>query len=619
MKIRPLALLFTLILCLALISAVFAADGGEVPEVPDTSVYTAQNLDLDVISAAIQEVPALFAPAEGTLSQSVTLPEAYPDLDALPDLNTPGLYFTNQMQLFLPYFYNPAGISSSASMGCYTFVYRGDIDHFDGDPVFAEGAGTRYDYPLSGYYQNGFMWDVSHTNHFTDITPGTYTVVHCLTLDSGSNTQIITESVIAYEIYCVSKYVPAKNVYLMDTQTGKRVDSVHTTVGTSGITSLMLHFEPANFTGNRNAYYGFWDDTNGPYMDRIRVGSVGGFLALDAMKGGSYSVEIVWGSEYYLPHLPVEVCTDTNGHKYGAPVPLARYLGGPSCTESGLGKATCSKCKGTNVVTMPALGHDLAEVSRVEPTCTEAGSSLSRCTRCDYEKTTRLSALGHRWDEGTVVEEAIGEGEGVKLFTCTACGLTETRPYHICPQDGFTDRVADTSWAHAGIDFVMRRGIMTGTTATTFEPKSSFSRGQIVTVLYRMAGSPETEAETPFTDLTKKYYQAPIAWAYKNGIVNGTTETTFAPESPVSRQDLTAIFFRYYTQYLNLEPVEGADLSTFPDADRVRGYAQEPMSWAVAAGIIQGTGGKLDPSGTATRAQAATIIMRFIQGLQPQD
>ena len=154
---------------------------------------------------------------------------------------------------------------------------------------------------------------------------------------------------------------------------------------------------------------------------------------------------------------------------------------------------------------------------------------------------------------------------------------------------------------------------MQGVSATLFQPEGLLTRGQIVTILYRLAGSPAADCSNPFTDVKKdRYYTAAVSWAYEQGIVLGVTSTLFRPEQPVTREQLVTFLARY-AKY------QGADVSTqgaltgYPDAKTVSDFALASMTWAVEQGLIQGIDGNLVPRGTATRAQIATIIQRYYQ------
>lgn len=177
----------------------------------------------------------------------------------------------------------------------------------------------------------------------------------------------------------------------------------------------------------------------------------------------------------------------------------------------------------------------------------------------------------------------------------------------------FTD-VKAKSWFADAVKYVYKKGLMNGKSDTTFVPNEATNRAMLVTILYRMEGSPEVTAEVPFTDLKQAWYKDAVAWAYENEIVNGTSATTFDPNGAITRQQMAAILYRYNT-FKGYAASERAELSAFPDGGKVQAYAKEAMSWANAVGLITGseTGGQvlLQPRGNATRAQVATILQRY--------
>ena len=178
----------------------------------------------------------------------------------------------------------------------------------------------------------------------------------------------------------------------------------------------------------------------------------------------------------------------------------------------------------------------------------------------------------------------------------------------LCPSAAFTD-VEENVWYHDGIDFMVRNGYMNGVAADTFDVEGSLTRAQLVTILYRIAGEPETSAAIPFADVADgQWYTKAIVWAAENGIVKGVNETTFAPNDPITREQIAVILYRYAHE----ENTEDGKLTSFPDAKDISGYALEAMNWAVARGLINGSDGKLLPQDTATRAQIAVILARYL-------
>ena len=171
---------------------------------------------------------------------------------------------------------------------------------------------------------------------------------------------------------------------------------------------------------------------------------------------------------------------------------------------------------------------------------------------------------------------------------------------------GFDD-VEEDDWFADEVKYVVENGLMNGTGNGNFEPYGTASRAMVVTVLYRLAGSPAVETETAFTDLTQDWYKDAVAWAVAEGITNGTSATTFEPNKAVTRQELATFLYRYAG-----EKATEADLSKYTDADQIADWALEAMAWANAEGIITGkTADTLAPAETSNRAQLATILARF--------
>ena len=181
-----------------------------------------------------------------------------------------------------------------------------------------------------------------------------------------------------------------------------------------------------------------------------------------------------------------------------------------------------------------------------------------------------------------------------------------------CPSTNFTD-VEENGWYHTGVDFMVRNGFMNGVADDAFDVDGNLTRAQLVTILYRIAGEPESTATNPFADVADgQWYTNAVIWAAENGIVKGVNTTTFAPTDQLTREQIATILFRY----AKAEKVEGK-LAGFPDAEKVSDYAADAMAWAVEQGLINGiseSDGKtyLAPQETATRAQIAVILMRYL-------
>ena len=181
-----------------------------------------------------------------------------------------------------------------------------------------------------------------------------------------------------------------------------------------------------------------------------------------------------------------------------------------------------------------------------------------------------------------------------------------------CPSTNFTD-VEENGWYHTGVDFMVKNGFMNGVADDAFDVDGNLTRAQLVTILYRIAGEPESTATNPFADVADgQWYTNAVIWAAENGIVKGVNTTTFAPNDQITREQIATILFRY----AKAEKVE-SKLAGFPDAGKVSDYAADAMAWAVEQGLINGiseSDGKtyLAPQETATRAQIAVILMRYL-------
>ena len=348
----------------------------------------------------------------------------------------------------------------------------------------------------------------------------------------------------------------------------------------------------------------------------------------------------------------------------------------PTETTPGVRTFTCAVCRATRTETIPATGeHTFVFTKNVAPTCTTDGYDLYTCSGCGAtEKRNSKPALGHKWDSGTVTTEPTETTPGVRTYTCTVCGATRTETIpatgahtHVwdngtvtiaptettpgvrtytcticgqtkseiipatggsgvcpggpsCPSYGFSDVAGPNDWSHEGIDYCVRRSLMVGTGVGTFSPGMNCSRAQIVQILYNLSGDKTDYGNyyLPFTDVAPGawYYDA-VAWAYTNNVVSGTSATTFAPNDVITREQMAVILYGYTAEYAPEFTGNAASLNTFPDAGSVANWAYAAMSWAVGNGLISGMGSGgvsyLAPQGSATRAQASAIIMRYCQ------
>ena len=217
--------------------------------------------------------------------------------------------------------------------------------------------------------------------------------------------------------------------------------------------------------------------------------------------------------------------------------------------------------------------------------------------------------------------EVKSNGDGTYSFTQPSGAVTITVTFKVltdvsecprdasCPMSGYTD-LNMGEWYHDGIHYCLDEGLMDGVDAGMFAPNATTSRAMIVTILWRLQGSPEVEAEETFTDVAPgDWYADAIAWAAAEGVAEGYEDGSFRPNDAITREQLAAMLWRYAAR-----PESEGGLSAFADGAEVSVWAQQAMSWAVSLGLINGVDSdRLDPKGQATRAQTATILMRFAQ------
>ena len=317
----------------------------------------------------------------------------------------------------------------------------------------------------------------------------------------------------------------------------------------------------------------------------------------------------------------VDTYTDALGHAWDS----GKVTKQPTATETGVRTYTCTRCSETKTETIPKLTHEHSYKAVVTaPTCTAKGYTTHTCSCGDSYVDTYTDALGHAWDGGKVTKQPTATETGIRTYTCTRCSVTKTETIPATGSVDVTQMFTDVTknWAYPGIQYCVTHGIMGGMGDGTFAPTGTTTRAQIVQILYNLEGTPAVSGTTPFTDLTANWYKPAILWAYQNNVVAGTSPITFDPEGPVTREQIAVILTQYMFHVLKMNRTwTPADLSTFPDGANVSSWAKEAMQDAVALGLINGTkapDGKvyLDPQGSATRQQVATILMNFCQNVK---
>ena len=306
----------------------------------------------------------------------------------------------------------------------------------------------------------------------------------------------------------------------------------------------------------------------------------------------------VWSSVCLLPSLDPVDCTDelvwsssdasvaavsadgtVTGRKDGSAV---------ITVTAGSVSARCEVAVGT-----PAHVHSYTAVVTA-PTCAVQGYTTYTCSCGEYYYDDYVPALGHSYVDGV----------------CTRCGASR-------PETRFVD-VKLGSWYYNSIVYAVSNGLMNGVGDSKFEPEEGMTRAMLVTVLWRYEGSPKQRPST-FSDVRRgQWYSEAVSWAAKNGIVTGVGDNKFEPDTQITREQIATILYRY-AQKKRADTSARGSLSAFPDNGKVNGWAKTALQWCVGEGLIGGTNENgrvyLDPQGTATRAQVATILMRYIEKL----
>ena len=234
------------------------------------------------------------------------------------------------------------------------------------------------------------------------------------------------------------------------------------------------------------------------------------------------------------------------------------------------------------------------------------GYEFTASTVCTINGTDAVLELTDRYHAKVSLSDLV-PGDGSKPAECDGG--------ESCPSGKFVD-INAKAWYHLYVDYAVTNGLFGGTSANTFEPETAMTRAMLVTVLWRYEGKP-TGYQNTFADVNAKdgsWYLDAVAWAASNGIVNGVGNNRFDPNGKITREQMAAILFRY-AQKKGIDTSKRGDVSNFPDANKISAYAKEAVCWAVGEGIINGSDGKLLPQGDATRAQVATILMRYIENI----
>ena len=240
-----------------------------------------------------------------------------------------------------------------------------------------------------------------------------------------------------------------------------------------------------------------------------------------------------------------------------------------------------------------------------QPTCTEPGTKNRTCTVCSVTESVPIEALGHNWDSGTITKPATMNETGTRTYTCSRCRTTRTETI---PKLGsyFSD-VPETAYYVKPVAWAVEQLITSGTSATTFSPNADCTRAQVVTFLWRSAGSPSPKSSyNPFNDLrSDAYYYKAVLWAVENDITSGTSTTTFSPDATCTRAQVVTFLWRFEGK-----PYPDSYSNPFKDV-KASNYYYTAVLWAVDNKVTSGTASNtFSPNDTCTRAQVVTFLYR---------
>ena len=498
----------------------------------------------------------------------------------------------------------------------------------------------------SSEYVEKFYWDTKGAEC------GDYTAIFYLTPDEDES-QVLYAS--ACDVYISDREIPLDHLELCVLELGKVTEAVRVRAGVNQQMSVVAVRYPYHTTDRRRVVMSGYDGeftygrANFPFAESINAPSeageyriqgwiydknfkaehitelkviveedVGQFPTITALDGGvicfgqekGFRIDMPSGST--IDDAIIQVTAD-------GLVEISRveenviYLKGVRVDSS---YQELCVALGERFVTRSFESQNHSDYAKYEtkPTCTEVGVRSHYCEDCGLIWYEEVEAKGHKIKKGAeivVIEEPKATKRGISGGECERCGELATFETGCI----FTDTQPDRFYSDA-LDYCYEKGIISGMTATTFGPTGTLNRAQLVSMLYRHAGSPAAEGENTFTDVpAESFYTAAVIWASENGIVYGYEDGSFRPGNSITRQELVAMLHRYVAR-LDKDNGERSDLAAFEDLDQLMGYAEDAMQWAVANGVISGISEtQLGPRQSANRAQTVTILHRIITGI----
>ena len=563
MKKRCLSLLLTLCLLAALAVPAFAQEAEKQPTLQPASEHPSVLLNTPAV-----EVPAV---------------RAEPAPTCVPHSNMRGLSIARGYEGYLYY---------SLYRGTYSGTYGYSIEVYRGTSI------TEANYV--GGYADGYTTSdpqtlelIMESDFTSSLTTGTYTVVSTVLVAVNGEARPVSGTETKTQIQVVNNPIPLQGVYMESVK-----DVMYLDPGQEITTRVA--FSPANTTARRNYELSISNESVFSALD------FGNDITIRAEQPGSTTFYVLLG-----------------GYMGGFRLTVRGYTASMAQKEQTLHEGSSAKLSFT---VSPDDGQTKAVWSSNDPqivsvaqdgiiTALREGSTIVNASLTFPDGRTGLAscAVTVTPHTGDVLSEQAptASRDGWQQINCTVCGHEAT---HILSRR-FLD-LDGTQWYADGVDDIVDRGLMNGTGPVTFEPDSTMTRAMLVTVLWRSAGSPN-EGTNGFTDVpADQWYTQAVAWAAQNGIVNGVGNNKFDPDAKITREQLAAVLYRYAGK-VGMDVTARADLKLFPDAGSVSAYATDALSWCVANGIVNGTlehgTAYLDPQGSATRAQVATLMSRYLK------
>lgn len=614
---RIIAFVLAAILLTAMFPAVYAAQ-----EKPGVQIQTAQLLE--------------------AIDESSEAPEVGEDLNwIVPMFDMYGMTVVQGEEMVLSCMVDDG---SRYTINAGFMVFKGTLEELtdSSEPVAYNYGPTEN----SSEYVEKFYWDT------TGAKCGDYTAIFYLTPDDDEGNVLYASSC---DVYISDKEIPLERLELCVLELGQVTQEVRVLAGEHEKMSVVAVRHPYHTTDRRQVIIHGYDGeftygrANFPYAESINAPSEPGEYRL---------VGWVYGENWKAEHnTEMKVIVEEDAGQF--PV-ISALDGGIMCfgQEKGF-RIDLPAGKTLNDALIHVTADGLVEVTRVEdnvlylkgvrvdssyhelivvlgnrfvthsfesknhsdytqyvtePTCTEPGVKSHSCSDCGLVWYEDVEPKGHQIKYGAeiiVVEEPKATKNGISGGECERCGELATFE----TSKIFYDTQPDWFYSDA-LDYCHAEGIINGLDEHTFGPSATLNRAQLVTMLYRHAGSPTVEGENSFADVPEgQFYTDAVVWAAANGIVNGYEDGSFRPGNQISRQEIVTMLYRYVVM-LDKDNGERDDLAAFEDLDQLMGYALEPMQWAVANGVINGLSDTvLGPQQSANRAQTVTILYRIITGV----